>query len=405
VSKSDPETKQERDGEPAEDLAVAAGGPDGSEQAGEAPEEQAAAAPSEETLAADAPAETETEAKAEETADAAPREADVTATASDTAPATSAESEAKLTPGQRLAAARAKKAAKKSSERGREAEEREQKIIDTAEIARQAATSYLETHARMIAAAAFAVALAVVGVIGFTMWRGSQDDAAGALLEAANAVYLTRVEAEGDVAGADTDVDPYPSWEARADAALAKYREVTEQYPNADAAAWAWLGQGRAHLEKGEAAEARSAYEEAAKAAGENGEIQRIALEGIGFSYEAEEKWDEALSTYDELGTLQNGVFESWSDYHAARMLLRKGERDQAKERLEAALERLGAPDAPRSVFLRREVQERLALIDPSLAQQGASGGGLGADLSAEQIQELIRQAQARQQAQGSGAP
>jgi tetratricopeptide (TPR) repeat protein len=410
VSKSEAETKQERDGEADEHSAE-----DASERS---PEAVAAASegPAEASEGTPAPAEAEVAAEAEQ---ADPARADTEA-ASEAAEATSDEATAErpapakataaaaMTPGQRLAAARAKKAAKKSSERGRDADQREQKAIDTAEVARRAATNYLETHSRVVWGALGVIALAFVAFLGFRRWQAGQNEAAGALLEEANAIYLTRVQVEGDPEGArpDPDVEPYTSWGARADAALAKYRAITEQYPGSDAAAWAWLGQGRAHLEKREPAEARRAYQKAAQAAEENAEIQRLAFEGVGFSYEAEENWDEALSTYDELGAVANGVYESWSDYHAARMLLRKGKRDEAKQRLQAAMERLGAASAPRSVFLRREVQARLAILDPSLAERAtAGGGGGGANLSPEQIQELIRQAQARQQAESGGAP
>ncbi|MBC7172499.1 MAG: hypothetical protein H5U40_08745, partial [Polyangiaceae bacterium] len=95
-----------------------------------------------------------------------------------------------------------------------------------------------------------------------------------------------------------------------------------------------------------------------------------------------------------ELGTVANGAYESWGDYHAARMLLKKGEDDQAKQRLSGLLERLRAQQSPRSAFLMSQAEARLAILDPSLAAQGSSAGG---QLTPERIQQLIREAQAQQ--------
>ncbi len=341
---------------------------------------------------------TEETASAEAATEPAPAASGAsTASAPAAAPAKAAAKSQALTPGQRLAAARAAKAAKKTSKRGREADEREKRAIDTAEVVREKAVSYLDTNRKLVVGAIGAIALVAAVLFGFRKWNDSQERAAGALLEEANRIQLATVRSESERAAAEDDDAPtYATYAARADAALRKYRAVTSRYPRSDAAAWAYLGQGRALLDRAKPAEARGAYQKAIEAADGDAAVSRQALEGIGFAYEAEENWDEALSTYEELGELANGTYESWGEYHAARMLVKKGDENQAKTRLRAVIEQLRADDAPDAPYLRRQVEARLALLDPSFAPQ-APAAGAGGQLSPEQIQELIRQAQAQQ--------
>lgn len=393
MSTNDAENEKDpRTDAPSGEPEVGGGGDAAAEASGEA---EASATPAAE---AETPA-AETESPAPAAAGEAPAKQ---AAPTGTKPASKA---AALTPGQRLAAARAAKAQKKTATRGREADLREQRAIDTAEVVREKAVSYLDTNRRVIWGAIGAIVLVGAIAFGVKKWQDGEEQAAGALLEAANRVQLAEIRSEGERAEAEDDDAPtFATRAARAEAALRKYREVTRRYPRTDAAVWAFVGEGRALLDRGEPAEARAAYQKAVQAGGDDPAVTRQALEGIGFSYEAEENWDEALDTYEELAGIANGTYESWGDYHAARMLLKKGNQDQAKERLRAVLERLRADDAPGAPYLRRQVEARLAVIDPTFTPQGGGGGGMGGQLSPEQLQELIRQAQARQ-GEPSGTP
>jgi tetratricopeptide (TPR) repeat protein len=380
------EAENEKDPRPEGPLAPASD-PESPEPEGT---ETTAGAEGEGSSASDEPIE-ESDAVADESAEV-PAGAEVSAKPAEPGKSTST---AAMTPGQRLAAARAAKSAKKTAQRGREADEREKRAIDTAEVVREKAASYLGTNRRIVWGAIATLAIAAGVLVGVRNWQASEEQAAGALLEEASRIQLATIRTEDERAATEGDDEPtYTSKEARAEAALEKYRAVTSGYPGTDAAAWAHVGEGRALLDRNEPAEARAAYQKAIDAAEGDPAVTRQALEGIGFSFEAEENWDEALSTYEELGALANGLFESWGDYHAARMLLRKGDEDQAKQRLQTVLERLRTEDAPAAPYLRRQVESRLALLDPSL---GTQSGGAQDQLSPEQLQELIRQAQARQ--------
>src|SRR5690606_16652557 len=93
------------------------------------------------------------------------------------------------------------------------------------------------------------------------------------------------------------------------------------------------------------------------------------------------------------------GVFESWGEYHAARVLLAKGNEAEAKDRLSSLVLRLQSEPTPATTYLLMEAQERLALLDPAAASAMPAQGdleGLG-DLTPERIQELLRQAQQQQ--------
>ena len=80
------------------------------------------------------------------------------------------------------------------------------------------------------------------------------------------------------------------------------------------------------------------------------------------------------------------------AEYHLARIKLARGDREAAKTLLKGVYDRLGSPaeGAPKSRFLKGEVEVRLAELDSSLVP---AGGG-GQEFSPEEIQRLIQQLQ-----------
>jgi hypothetical protein len=118
-------------------------------------------------------------------------------------------------------------------------------------------------------------------------------------------------------------------------------------------------------------------------------ELGARALEGLAIADELAGRTDAAAKRYGEL----KAVDKDLAEYHLARIALQKGDREGAKALLKGLYDRLSdRPEgAPPSRFLKGEVEVRLAEIDSSLVDKGASGAD-GQQFSQEQLQRLLEQ-------------
>ncbi len=337
-----------------------------------------------------------------------------------------------MTAGARLAAAKAAKAARKAAKRGKEKKEQDPVAqVRESALAHQVeqAGSWAKQNRTMVLAAVAVIALAFAGWLGFRYHTEEQAQAAATLLEDAVEIADAPIvaEEEGEDASSEStdDEDAPPTFateQARAEAALAAYQQVLSQYPDSAAAPWARLGEAKALFQLGRYDEARASYDRAIQEGGDDDAIVSQALESKGFTYEAEEKWDEALGVYQELARVDDGRFDSVAKYDMARMYMIKGERDRATETLREVVDHLQQAedneDEQDFQYVLAQAQLRLRELDPSAVTApppslgggmgGAPGGGIGGapggagpggNLTPEQIQELIR----RFQQQGAG--
>ncbi|MFO0710397.1 MAG: tetratricopeptide repeat protein [Sandaracinus sp.] len=269
-------------------------------------------------------------------------------------------------------------------------------------------------------------ALAIVGFLGWQYHKDSTSAAAGTLLEDAVEIASARIvaaDAEEPSEDEEDDAEPeqtFPSRSARDEAALEAYQAVISQYPDQPAAGVARLGAARALLALGRNDEALEMYQAAFdRNGGRSGTIAWQALEGVAFAQEAAGHADEARSTYERLGNLDNHAYEQVANYHLARLMLARGERDEARTALRELVDALRADTVedssePRFPYLLSQAEVRLRELDPSSATSpGAhllpggpeAGDGIGADqIDPEQLQRLIQQFQERQQGAEGGA-
>lgn len=302
----------------------------------------------------------------------------------------------KISAGQRLAAAKAAKAAKKIAQRGKEAEVVEEQAVETA----TAASTWLDRNRNKLLGAFAAVLLLGGAFFGIRATQQKSAAEASQLLWEATEILNASIRAPGDEDAADADdADDEVTYEtiaARADAALAKLDELFASHGDSPAAAWGRLEEGRARYQKGEHAAARTAFE-AALAQG-NEALAPRALEGIAFTYEAEENWTEAIARFEQLRE-EGGALQILADYHLARIHLARNEEDPAKTKLQAVLEALREEGAPELAYVRDQAELRLMAIDSSLVQRDAAG-----QMDPAEMQRLIEQLTRQQQQQG-GAP
>lgn len=294
---------------------------------------------------------------------------------------------AKTTAGQRLAAAKAAKAAKKAAARGKGAEILEDKATERAALA---ATWFERNHGKLRVALLAAVVLLGL-VVGWDFWSSRRNAEASRLLwEATQTLNAPIVAQDAEEAPEEEDEEHYDSLASRADAALEKLDAMLDSYGGSRLAPYALLLRGKALYQKGEYAAAREAWE---KALAEGDETVRArALEGVAFTYEAEENWDEALARYEELREDNDRAL--LADYHIARVHLARGEEVEAKEKLRAILDAFREEDAPELPFVRDQAELRLMAIDSSLVQRDVTP-------DADALRRLIQEQLSKQGSRG----
>jgi tetratricopeptide (TPR) repeat protein len=281
------------------------------------------------------------------------------------------------TAGARLAARKAAKAARKAAKRGRGADQVEAEALKRATVA----ADWAQTHRRTILIGIGVLAVGLVGFWGYMHHVQTTGQAASSALWGAVETADAEIRV-GDAPPADADDEEktFATVTARAEAALEAYRKVNRDHGGTLSASWATLGEASALYELGKWAEARDKFERAYRQVGADDiAITWAALEGIVFTYEAEEKWDDALGKLEELGQASGGRFKDFADYHRARIQMAKGDTTAAKETLQTLLERLRSPENAKEVGqlsgLMSSAEVRLGEIDPSTMTRRAPGG------------------------------
>ncbi len=274
--------------------------------------------------------------------------------------------QAPLTPGQRLAASRAAKSARKAAERGRQAELVEDKALAQAAVAKD----WLAENLKPLGLAAGGVLLvAAIGITWSTFAEGKSEVAGEALA----AILESNVYDDAELAES--------------------YAAVVRDHEGTVAATWALIGEARALYSQGKLDQAREAYQSALESTDDE-MLRWAALEGIAYTFEAEQEHDRALEQLEALRALSKEVAPIAS-YHQARILMQQGKNGEAKIKLRSILTELRQPNAPPLPFTRAEAESRLALLDPSQAPAaGPDMRGLE-----EQLNQMIRQQQSGQPA------
>jgi hypothetical protein len=279
------------------------------------------------------------------------------------------------------------------------------------------------------------VAVALLGVggfLGYAYWQNKQEASASAILAQGFAAEHGHVSDKSD----DDDDDSashalYPTFKtvaARSDAAIARYRQVEAKFAGTGAAILARLAEAGLLLDTGDAKGAAAAYGDVkgSPLAQADAEVRGRAIEGIGFADELlagsdaankDAHLDEALSAFKQLEQVDMKGFKELGQYHQARVLQAKGDKDKAIELLKDVEKRVSEPGSEHPFsYLQVVVEDRLRALDPTAlppkaarsggpGEGGGRGGGAGpggVDMSDPKIQELLRQLQ---QQHPQGAP
>ncbi|NUO49524.1 MAG: hypothetical protein HOV80_11775 [Polyangiaceae bacterium] len=271
------------------------------------------------------------------------------------------------------------------------------------------ATKFLRSHWKKLGVA---IVAGVAGTAGLLYFLENRQESTGKVTDALSKAVMMEnapVLAEDKRPEEQKAADPtpvFPTGEAKAEAVLAAYTKVVDEHKGTGAAILAKFGQAGAYLDKNQADQAFSAYEEILRTelAKADVDVRARAIEGKGFALESKKDFDGAMNVFKELEGVDK-VYADLAKYHQARMLLAKGEKDKAKEIFLALKKTLEVPtlEGPQAPHLRQMVEETLHSIDPSIPRPKRQMGGPKGTLSADEIEELRRKFEEMQKQQGEG--
>jgi hypothetical protein len=209
-----------------------------------------------------------------------------------------------------------------------------------------------------VATALIALAVVTVGAWGFTSWRESHEEKAGAALS--EALELASHPLAGETAPARPP-DTFASTDDREKAVIAALQKVRADFSGSRAAQTAQAEMGFHEQAAFDSAAAVKDLQEFLSSSGQGHPLRFVAQEALGYAFESQGKLDDAKAAFDKLRDLG---MPSRADFQAARLALVQGKPD-ARAQLEKV-----AKDYPKDEGIVRAAHERaeLAALPPPSA-------------------------------------
>jgi tetratricopeptide (TPR) repeat protein len=241
------------------------------------------------------------------------------------------------------------------------------------------AGDWLIERQKLIAIAAGVLLLGGAGVALFSYFSSRSEARAAQQLGAALEILERPVvpAAEGaPPTPAPGEKPPFTSTQEQDEALVKALTEFRAGNRGTQAATMAALPLGKAEYRLGNHDKALAALSDFLQGAPQNDPMRAAALEGQGYAYEAQQKYDEALKSFEAMSAVDAGGFlAGMGQYHRARILILQGKKEDAA----AALVQI--PVDHRDTAAARLASERTALLAaegvkiPSPATAAQDGG------------------------------
>jgi tetratricopeptide (TPR) repeat protein len=142
---------------------------------------------------------------------------------------------------------------------------------------------------------------------------------------------LTRPVKGQEPADPGATEQPFESQQAKDQALRQSLEAFRKEHEGTPAAATAALPLGKAQHRLGDYDAALASFAAYLEAAPEGDVLRAQALEGQGYAHEAKGQYDEALAAFEKLSQAAQGEFlVGMGNYHRARILALKGQKDEA---------------------------------------------------------------------------
>jgi TolA-binding protein len=197
------------------------------------------------------------------------------------------------------------------------------------------ATARLQENRRTFGLAGGAIALVLLAGIGYWAWTTRGENRAQAML--GDAIVIMQSPVEETKPGAKPGVTGYPTVQARAEAALAKFAEVYTAYPSTPAGVAARYYAASALSMLGRHADAAARFQETVDRAGSNSFYGRMARLGVVEAHAQAKKYDEAITAAQALvnNTSDDSIPKDALLMELGRVQAAAGKKAEAKQTLD----------------------------------------------------------------------
>ncbi|MFP2927676.1 tetratricopeptide repeat protein [Pyxidicoccus sp. 3LG] len=237
------------------------------------------------------------------------------------------------------------------------------------------ASDWLAQRQKLIGIAAGVIIVGGLGVaIANEVSKRGEEKASQALGQAL-AILERPVEGVEPAQPGDTAV-PFKTMQERDQELVKALDQFRQDHGGTRSATTAALTLGKAQFRLGEFGKAQEAFGSFLKDAPQSEPLRAGALEGQGYAFEAEKKYDEAIKAFDQMATAGGGEFlPGMGAYHKGRMLILQDKKEEAAQVLSKV-----STDHPNTAAARMS-SERLAVLAsqgvkvPAPAQPAAATG------------------------------
>lgn len=164
----------------------------------------------------------------------------------------------------------------------------------------------VEAHKRQVAAITVAIVAVLAAVIGYFAWGSRVERRAHAMLAQALAVDDAQVAPAPEPGKPQPGGLRFPTERDKDQAALAKFKEVADQYPSTDAGLLARYREAGAYMALGEPAKAAAAYQQVLDRAG-NSLYAQVARLGLAEAQAKTGQYEPAITIFKDLAQQKDG--------------------------------------------------------------------------------------------------
>ncbi len=172
----------------------------------------------------------------------------------------------------------------------------------------------------------------VAALVNYFSDRGEQKaaQALGAALDLLDRPVVPPVEG-AQITPPPGEDPPFKSDQEKDEAVAKALTDFRAAHGGTRASATAALPLGKAQYRLGQYEAAVTSFSDYLKGAAGTDPLRAAALEGRGYAYEAQQQYDQALSTFEEMSKVDaGGYLEGMGQYHRARILILQGKKDDA---------------------------------------------------------------------------
>lgn len=237
-------------------------------------------------------------------------------------------------------------------------------VPDAFQVVGGEASSWMMKHERKVIVGAAAI-LVLAGGVAVASYLGDRSQAkASQALGTSLKTLAAPIAGSPEAEMAPPDEATYPSAQARDEAIVENLAGFRDAFSGTLSAKTATVAQAQALYRLGRHAEAQKAFEDFLSSAPKGSPLRLSALEGLGYSLEAQGQKDAALKAFGDLQAEATGAFlPGMGDFHRARLLAAEGKQDEAAKAFRAVA------DAHPRTAAGRLSEERLTV----LAAQGVA--------------------------------